>query len=398
MIAPEDFSLQRRFRYLEWAAIIMTVLAQIAWTRAVVLFDVYIGVSFFLLAVSFVISGFAPRTLRWRFVQLICQTALICFASALGAHHSYYLNLYVLAAKAALLLPRRQMLMMGGILILSHIAAGQFAIYALHNIHTKVRPEPRYYRTLVLEGQAALYFIVGLITVTFLGRTLIAERKSRSAERALQGQVENLSVQLERARIARNIHDGLGNTLTSLRIQLELVPKLLEEGKADKALELLTRCQDSARSSLQEVRRAVKTEKDGDLNLTQAVNDLVEQIDQQGTFAIEVKLDDINLPLTCQHQIFRIVQECLTNARKHSNATHVQIKLTLKDGQASLCVKDDGKGFEVGQTNSGFGLKGLHERAEAIGGKVKIESHVGQGTEILVSFPALASATNSSSS
>ena len=187
-------------------------------------------------------------------------------------------------------------------------------------------------------------------------------------------------------------------------MQLELVLKQLEEQKPDKALELLTRCYDSAQSSLSEVRRALRTEEERDLDPVQTITQLVRQINQDGTentenaeskLTIKTDLDDIDLPLTVQHQIFSIIQECVTNIRKHACANHVEISLKQKDGLVSLCVRDDGKGFEVGSSNSRFGLKGMRERALTIGATIKLESTPGKGTEVWLTFPLTVSRTQS---
>lgn len=387
MTISEDRTLQRKFRYLEWAALVLTAGAQLAWTLAPVQFDSLIAISFLLLAATAIIPVFTPRTVSWRVTQLVCQTVLISLASALGAHHFYYLNLYVLAAKAALFLPRRPMLAVASLVVLSHIMAGQFALFALHNVHVRRHPEPLYYRSIVVEIQSIIYFIIALTTVTILGRVLSSERKSLSKEKALQKEVEQLAVNLERVRIAREIHDGLGHTLTSSRIQLELALKLMEEHETAPAKELLIKCQGSAGASLQEVRRALKTEKEGEFSLARAVDELVQQIKQQVTLHFEIDIDDSNLTLTLKNQIFGIIKECLTNIRKHSAADRVEILLQQQDDLASLCVRDNGKGFDPGSVTSGFGLKGLRERAEAVGATMNIESHAGQGTVISFSFP-----------
>ncbi len=391
-MTPEDLSLQRQFRYLEWAALILTAGAQFVWTCAVVKYDELIAVSYLLLLLIFVVAIYTPGTVQWRFIHLICQTLLIAAASALGAHHFVYLYLYLLAAKAALLLPRTQMITVAVLLAISHIFAGQFAQYALQHMHVHRHPVPAYYRSFILEGQAALYFIISLITVTFLGRLLLAERKSMSAEKRLAKEVEKSAVKLERARIARDIHDGLGSTLTNLRIRLELALKLFDEPEASsKVLPLLKLCQDAAGTALTDVRRALRAERDGDFNLKQAVTGLVRQVNQESDLKINVRFDDISLPLAVQHQIFSIIQECLTNVYKHSSADRVEIVLTQKNELASLAVRDNGKGFDLSVDNPGFGLQGLRERAQTIGATIKISSDLGEGTDILVSFPIAAS-------
>jgi signal transduction histidine kinase len=216
---------------------------------------------------------------------------------------------------------------------------------------------------------------------------LIEERASKAAERSLAVEVEAMAVKLERARIARDIHDGLGHSLNSTKIQLERALKTLEENKADGVLDLLKRCHDSAGASLREVRRAARTEHDDQFSLQKSVLELAEQVKQESALTFSVHLDEVSLSQKVQYQLFYIIQECLTNIRKHSGASHVEIRLNLENGQASLCVRDNGKGFDMNVKHSGFGRKGLFERTDSIGATLKVESIVGQGTAVFVRFP-----------
>jgi signal transduction histidine kinase len=391
MTAPEDRDMQRQFRYLEWAAIALTAGTQFFWCQAAVYFDSFMAASFLMLLLSFVVAVLTPRKTSWRLTHLICQILLLSAAGALGAHHFYYLNFYVLSAKAALLLPRTEMLLVSAVVIISHVVSGQYAIYALHNVHIAHHPPPRYYRSLVLEVQANLYFLIGLITVIYLGRTLVAERKNRSNEQSLGNEVDRMAIRSERARIARNIHDGLGHTLNSLKIQLELALKLLEEQNSDKARELLMKCREAAGSSLSEVRRAVTMQHNVDFDLRREIMELVDQINEQGALTFTVGVDYIGLTPVLQNHIFKMVQECLTNVRKHSSATHVDITLKKENGQVILRVSDNGAGFDGKKKHAGFGLKGLRERAKIIGAYIAIDSELGKGTKILVSFPTTTS-------
>ena len=184
MIALDEYNLQRLFRYLEWVAIVFVAVSQFLWMNAVVKCDWLIEVSFLLLGLNGVLSFCTPCTMEWWSIKLIGQIALISLAGALGARQYYYVILYVLATKAALSLPYRQMVLFGTAVAIAHIVSSQYAIFALHNVHTMRHPVPRYYRQLVLEGGSDLFFVLGMLTVTFLGRTLVNERASR-AKRAI---------------------------------------------------------------------------------------------------------------------------------------------------------------------------------------------------------------------
>ena len=200
-------------------------------------------------------------------------------------------------------------------------------------------------------------------------------------------------MKLEREKIARDIHDGLGHSLNASKIQLERALKILEEDKSDGVVDLLERCQKSTGSSLRKVRRASKTTRVGNLGLLETVTELADQIKQEGALTFTIQFDDISPSLKVKLQLFYIIQECLNNVRKHSSANHVEIILKGDDGLATLCVRDNGKGFDTTAQYSGFGRKGLIERAESIGATLETKSSIGHGTEILVRFPIVAAKT-----
>jgi len=381
-------TLQRRFRYFEWVALIFAAATQLAWCFAAMQADWLVYASFALLLVFFISTFFTPTGTRNRLTLLICQALIICAASAMGAHHFYYLILFVLAAKAAILLSRNQMLLVGGIILICHFAAGQFSQYAVRHIHQKRHPVLSFYREEILEGDTYLFFLVSLATVTLLGRNLLLDRERRRAEEKLSAEVAQLAINVERARIAREMHDGLGHSLTSAKIQLELVLKALEENDVVRAGELIARGQAASSASLHEVRRAVRTAQHGVLTLKQSILMLIDEIKQQSPLLFKVQLEELSLAPKAQHQVFSIAKECLTNIRKHSSASEVELSLSRTQDGAQLTVRDNGKGFDKNSgSQSGFGLKGLQERADIIGAKVSIKSEPGKGSRVILSFP-----------
>ena len=118
--------------------------------------------------------------------------------------------------------------------------------------------ETNFYTQVMPEAEAKLFFIAGLVTMLFLGRTLAAARRSRMVQQAMAREAENLAVDLERNKIASDINASLGHTLASQMIQLELAVKLVEDNQLDKARELVTKSYDSSVHCLKELRRAVK--------------------------------------------------------------------------------------------------------------------------------------------
>jgi signal transduction histidine kinase len=125
-----------------------------------------------------------------------------------------------------------------------------------------------------------------------------------------------------------------------------------------------------------------------DLGLAAALGWLAREISRPTGLHIQVQADDLPPDLPDEHKtcVFRIVQEALHNIQKHANANAVEITVRASDSWLSVTVQDDGRGFQQGR-NHGLGLTGMHERAESLGGSVKITSGPGKGTLIEVALP-----------
>jgi signal transduction histidine kinase len=252
----DDLSLQRNCRYLEWIIIVLTGAEQIRWTTHVVQFHWLMTVSFVFLAAALPLSIPMPTSIRGRFFHLLAQTFVISVACALGIHRRYSVYFLVLGAKAAALLPRRQMLLVALMLLMAHVVAGATAQYLLHHVYTHLHVmAPN--NAPIGETESKVYFTIGLIAVIFVARKVVSERESRKAQQLLSQRAEELAVDFERDKIAREIHDNLGHTLASLMIQLELAEKLADEDKIDQAKDLVARSHDSTVSCLQQLRRTV---------------------------------------------------------------------------------------------------------------------------------------------
>ncbi|MEO0825939.1 MAG: sensor histidine kinase, partial [Cyanobacteria bacterium J06642_9] len=224
------------------------------------------------------------------------------------------------------------------------------------------------------------------LLIILLCLTLVSERKSRQQAAGLAAEVEGLAADLERTRIARDIHDSLGHTLTTLDVQLELA-QTLHTANPDRALQALNRAKVLASQSLQEVRRAVSTMRQGRFDLSAALDALVEQMNQSQAFQVDSQINLPQLPLQVSQQLYLIVKEGLTNIQKHSRATTVNLWAQTTPEGISVGLTDNGVGFEAQLTSSGFGLRGMQERVQLLKGQMKINSAVGKGTLIQVTIP-----------
>jgi signal transduction histidine kinase len=213
----------------------------------------------------------------------------------------------------------------------------------------------------------------------------LSERVSRDAVRRV---VE--AQELERARLARELHDETGQALTSILLGL----KPLEQTAAtDEARAAVASLRELVVSTLQDVRRlAVELRPSAldDFGLVTAVERLADTFrDQSGLQVdLEAQLGEVRLPREVETALYRIIQEALTNIVKHAGASRVSILLTRRDGSVAAIVEDDGSGFDPSATSDdGLGLVGMRERVGLIDGRLRIESAAGSGTTVLAEVP-----------
>jgi signal transduction histidine kinase len=213
----------------------------------------------------------------------------------------------------------------------------------------------------------------------------LSERVSReSLRRVVEAQ------ELERARLARELHDETGQALTSILLGLRHLDDVIV---TDDAREATAALRDLVVTTLQDVRRlAVELRPSAldDFGLVPAVERLAGMLAEQSELVVdlEARLGDQRLPPEAETALYRIVQEALTNVVKHASATRVSITLVRKEGFAVVVVEDDGRGFEPGKTRAGsLGFVGMRERVELVGGRLTVESAPDVGTTIAAEVP-----------
>jgi signal transduction histidine kinase len=196
--------------------------------------------------------------------------------------------------------------------------------------------------------------------------------------------------ELERKRLARELHDETGQALTSLLLGLRAL-----EGAED--LEAVRRASESLRAlvvgTLQDVRRlAVELRPSAldDFGLVPALERLVDTFGESSAIRVDLvaRLGETRLSTEAETVLYRTVQESLTNVVKHAGAQSVSISLMRKNGGVAAVIEDDGQGFEPDAIDGGLGLAGIRERVALVGGRVAIESAPGAGTTIAIEVPA----------
>ena len=222
-----------------------------------------------------------------------------------------------------------------------------------------------------------------------------AEAALRRSKEELQelGAAAHMAREQEKSRIARELHDELGQLLTMLQMDVAWCKERNPAGDAAFAAKL-DRMESLLKSTIAATRRIAADLRPlmlDDLGLVPSIEWLVENFGQRTGIACELSIGDRDLHLSHEHAtaIFRIIQESLTKVANHARATHADITIETEDGALVVRIEDDGVGFatDAPRKPHSFGLFGLRERASLMGGEVSIASAPGEGTRIEVRLP-----------
>jgi two-component system sensor histidine kinase UhpB len=204
----------------------------------------------------------------------------------------------------------------------------------------------------------------------------------------------------ERRRLARELHDSLGQTLTALKIQLQRLSARAAEADPQLARELAG-TGEVVHEALAEARRLshlLRPRVLDDLGLGPALRWLARTLGEGTGFQVTLEIDDLDerrLAPELETLVFRVSQEAVTNALKHSGAEACGLRLERRGAGLLLTVEDDGRGFDaatVARGDGGHGLAGIRDRVEIFGGKLKIRSRPGDGTKMEILLPLGSSA------
>ncbi|WP_203671719.1 sensor histidine kinase [Catellatospora methionotrophica] len=338
---------------------------------AIVLGAVYAGAATAGFARIRSVSRRGPRV-AYVVAQLVSGYAVFV---ASGASVGAILLLLVLVSQSVLLLPSRGALLVVGLVPFAHLGMAW-------------RPGLREGLGM-LAAAAFAAVLTRLIVREQLARQELTRAHEQLREYALQ--VERLAVAQERNRVARDIHDGLGHSLTVVQMQVKAARAVLgtDPGRADA---VLAKAQEQAEEALAEVRRSVGAMRDprAQAPLAEALRELAEQASASGVpTSLDIAGQARPLLTAAQESLYRAAQEGLTNVRKHAGATRAALVLDYTAGAAvRLEVRDDGTGLPAEITDlAGYGLLGVRERAAHAGGRMSIASVPGQGATLSVEVP-----------
>jgi signal transduction histidine kinase len=219
---------------------------------------------------------------------------------------------------------------------------------------------------------------------TFAGRAAIAVELSERVQRDTLRRIV-AAQELERRRLARELHDETGQALTSILLGLKQL-----EGSGDKAGVQALR--ELVVATLQDVRRLaveLRPKVLDDYGLVPALERLTQGFAEQTGMHVDLEASTIRerLPVEVETAIYRIVQESLTNVVKHAHAQRVSVLLTRANGRIKAVIEDDGTGFDPAEAEGGIGLIGMRERIELIDGTLTVETSATSGTTVAAEVP-----------
>lgn len=324
------------------------------------------------------------NSLKWSIAYVASQIALSSPLLFLFMSPVIMFAMLPVAGQAVVLLPRRLMFAACGTMFL--FVAVPLAVM------TGWRP------AIVL----GVFFLAGIVFVVVITELAVKEQRAkREVERLVAqlkdandqlrqyaDQVEELATLKERNRLAREIHDSLGHYLTIVIVQIEAALVVIEKDR-EQSLEVLRKAQGLAQQGLADVRRSVGALRAAPAearSLIDALNTLIEECRGSG-LPTEFQLTGTprSLSPSAELALYRAAQEALTNVRRHAQARGATVTLNYSPDIVWLKVSDDGVGS--GQLTKGFGLVGMHERVQNLGGEVRIATAANEGFTLEVGLP-----------
>lgn len=251
-----------------------------------------------------------------------------------------------------------------------------------------------------------LFSVVNLLALfIYMRQTFTLEKKHEEIERTVQAERDRLESEVsqrtqqltelthhlqtaredERSRLARNLHDDLGATLTLAKLDAARLKSRLAV-MAPETLELLAHLVDTLNSGIALGRRIIEDLRPSalsNLGLVATLQILAREFADHSGIEVDCALEPVELEATAELMVYRLVQEAITNIIKYAQASHVWLSLGMRDGQVEVSVRDDGVGFDTAlQPRSAYGLVGMRFRIQAHGGTLTLLSAPGQGTLI----------------
>jgi len=314
-------------------------------------------------------------------VYFVAQAIIILALMRLSSPGDVFnLFFYILALEAVMILPARPA---------TAWVAGFFLLDSLNALWSQ--------GTRGIIG--VLFYAAAFMLTAIFGHALrqaeIARRKNEGLLEELkttQRQLQNMAVNEERTRMAREMHDSLGHRLTVSIVQLEGAQRLIPTD-AERAARMIATMRDEMKEALTELRRTVSALRApivDDLPLDIALSTLSQSFQQNTGIPTHFSVSPAfpGLPETHRLALYRAAQEALTNIQRHAMPRNAWMQLSADDQRITLVMEDDGKGIaEHGENRTGSGLLGLSERAAQLGGEIQLAERPGGGVQLIFTVP-----------
>lgn len=345
--------------------------------------------------------------LLFKFAYIIAQIILISVVILIGKNPFFGLLYIVVMFRSYLILGRQYRLwILAGIFALSittvNLSPPRHALHenrAIPHAHPTNRPFPPGGRRDDFRWGFVFMFGGILLSLQLLVDRIVAEKQAKEELALANQRIRNYAIKAqemgslqERNRIAREIHDSLGHSLTALNLHLEMALKL-SQVKPEKSREVLAEAKRLGSIALNDVRQSVSAMRSDPLqnqDLPTAIQKLADEFEFSNNLKPLCHLDALpQIPQPIATTIYRIVQEALTNISKYAQASEVRIEIYHRPTELELRIIDNGQGFIPTNNVTGFGLQGMRERVLSLQGRFAIISEPQQGCQIVAIIPVI---------
>lgn len=279
----------------------------------------------------------------------------------------------------------------------------QLAIYREKELHLKLRRDDLQKRLKSVDKQLErAETLVSQLNVVLEYLSGDLNQVTRLLESAKNRQLLGLKIILaqeeERKRIAREIHDGLAQTMANVVLRTEIMERMLAKQAYNAVREELYDLKGQVRGGIEEVRKIIFNLRPmalDDLGLVPTLRKFVQDYEEKSKIRTRFELigKDMRLPSGMEVAVYRLVQEAFSNVLKHAQASHVTLELTIQQQMVKIMVADNGVGFIVDHIDkrseraNRYGLMGMRERVDLLEGRMDIESSIGAGTKLSMVIP-----------
>ena len=254
---------------------------------------------------------------------------------------------------------------------------------------------------LLLVGILAVYYIIRYYNQRNKTRTLITQQREELDRQRIMKLQNDLRIQsleammngqeLERSRIANDLHDSLGGLLSTLKLQYDSLQLDHKKLTADQSYQKIYELIDHACGEVRDISRNLKPASLEKIGLSAALNDLINRYSANGNPEIFLHTNRVDTGLSNEKKlhVYRIIQELLNNAIKHSEATELDIQLSQQNKELFVKVEDNGKGFNEEKVKKGLGLENIKSRVNMLKGELEWDSSPDRGTSVMIHIPVM---------